>query len=394
MRKVLLIVPLSTCNWGDKVSGGVDAVCQMLIKEIEGKKKSSFYYRILAFDPFSEIENPGRLRRLSDNLEIIFFHLNERIKGIKLPGILSQLLRVREQVKNFSPEIVHSHLAPWILFLPNRYFRIVTLHSYKNIGRKSVSAGNDFFYGKLMPFLCDLSIDSYTVVGKIIEDELKRETRKEITVIGNPVDKDYFIREPKVKNKRLVMVTCSVINKKKRIDRSIRLLEFLSSNGVDAVLYIIGPNSDQGYVSDLNEMIENYGLVDRVFFTGRLSKNEIIEIYKKSDVGVFLSEEETFGLVPLEMLASGLPLIATEVGILSENNELIKSKNIRLVEGDNLEQQRDSIGFVRNQSAQYAAELLQRNFSIRSVVAAYEDLYHLCPPGEIETNKEGVDLGR
>ncbi|HGF7155863.1 TPA: glycosyl transferase family 1, partial [Vibrio mimicus] len=143
MKKVLLIMPISTLNWGEKNAGGVDSVCQMLVREL-AKCSSHYFYRVLAFDPFCEVKYTGEVIHLSENVEVVLCPSNEK-RIIPLPGIISTNLRVLEQVKIFKPDIVHSHIAPWLIGVNKRLTRIATLHSYKKIGRKSVSKANDFF---------------------------------------------------------------------------------------------------------------------------------------------------------------------------------------------------------------------------------------------------------
>lgn len=59
MKKVLLIMPISTLNWGEKNAGGVDSVCQMLVRELASRTQPLKYrYRVLAFDPKSKSNIP------------------------------------------------------------------------------------------------------------------------------------------------------------------------------------------------------------------------------------------------------------------------------------------------------------------------------------------------
>lgn len=76
-----------------------------------------------------------------------------------------------------------------------------------------------------------------------------------------------------------------------------------------------------------------------MFFLGRLPRTKISEVYENMDCFVLASESETFGVVYIEAMAAGLPVIATicggpenfvteEVGYLIERDnkdELIQS---------------------------------------------------------------------
>ncbi|EGQ9613290.1 glycosyl transferase family 1, partial [Vibrio cholerae] len=150
MKKVLLIMPISTLNWGEKNAGGVDSVCQMLVREL-AKSSGNYFYRVLAFDPFCQVKYTGEVINLSENVQVIRCPSNEK-RIIRLPGIISTNLRVLEQVKLFNPDIVHSHINSWLIGVNNKLRRIATLHSYKGIGRKSVSKMNDLFHIRIVPW--------------------------------------------------------------------------------------------------------------------------------------------------------------------------------------------------------------------------------------------------
>jgi len=55
-----------------------------------------------------------------------------------------------------------------------------------------------------------------------------------------------------------------------------------------------------------------------IIFVGRVSDNELLEIYRKSDLLVFASTEEGFGLPILEAQAVGLAVITSNVSSMPE----------------------------------------------------------------------------
>lgn len=66
---------------------------------------------------------------------------------------------------------------------------------------------------------------------------------------------------------------------------------------------------DLGYAETKNYVDEN-NLNDRVTFTGKLPREEIIKIYDQSDCFILISREEVFGLVYLEAMSRGCITIA------------------------------------------------------------------------------------
>ena len=85
----------------------------------------------------------------------------------------------------------------------------------------------------------------------------------------------------------------------------------------DTALDVIG-DGDPAYRRELADLVVSLGLQARVRFDA-VSRAELSDLYRAADVCVFPSEwEEPFGLVPLEAMACGTPVIATGVGGSSE----------------------------------------------------------------------------
>ncbi len=66
---------------------------------------------------------------------------------------------------------------------------------------------------------------------------------------------------------------------------------------------------DGGMLTELVEYACAIGLNDHIIFTGKVSKNEAEELYRQADCFVMPSVSEPFGLVALEAIAQGTPVI-------------------------------------------------------------------------------------
>ena len=91
-------------------------------------------------------------------------------------------------------------------------------------------------------------------------------------------------------------------------------------------LYIAG---DGVYKKDLSQLVNQLGLNDSVTFTGNLSASEMKAFYKSMDVVVLPSFNEAFGLVFIEAIALGAPVIvSSKFGALDFiNKEQFSLKN-------------------------------------------------------------------
>ncbi|HFG1926137.1 TPA: VpsD family glycosyltransferase, partial [Vibrio cholerae] len=222
-----------------------------------------------------------------------------------------------------------------------------------------------------------LYIDEYTCVGNILKDSLVRDTNKPISLIENPISSDYFYCSRNIKdNKELKLVTCALITKRKRIDKAIDVVALLNSSGIDSQLSVIGPVSDIEYYSELVKQVEMLGLSNRVRFLGAMNSAEIIGVYKSSNFGIFCSEEETFGLAPMEMLAAKLPLITTRVGIFKERYSEFKLLGVHFFEDIENNDELVNVFLSNNCSSSYEiVKYVEDNFSVSDVIKQYETIY-------------------
>ena len=67
-------------------------------------------------------------------------------------------------------------------------------------------------------------------------------------------------------------------------------------------------------LNDLKDNAIRLGIKDDVCFKGRISRNEVFNTICESDVMVLPSDFETFGVVYIEAMACGRPVIATKNG--------------------------------------------------------------------------------
>jgi glycosyltransferase involved in cell wall biosynthesis len=77
------------------------------------------------------------------------------------------------------------------------------------------------------------------------------------------------------------------------------------------VLTVVGNGPSRRSLEDLATALN---IDDQVRFTGTLDREEVRAAYSSSDVFVLASRTEPFGVVLVEAMATGLPLVATRSG--------------------------------------------------------------------------------
>lgn len=112
----------------------------------------------------------------------------------------------------------------------------------------------------------------------------------------------------------------------KNFDILIKACALLENRGIDFGLTIIG-NGDER--PRLMKMIRDLELEDRITLAGTLNRAEVIENLSRSDAFVLPSQYETFGVVFIEAMALGLPVIAGNAGgpvdIVNKSNGMLVS---------------------------------------------------------------------
>lgn len=77
-----------------------------------------------------------------------------------------------------------------------------------------------------------------------------------------------------------------------------------------AVKYIIAGKYDDAEKKRIDGLIDSYDLQGKIILTGFLDESELVEHYQMADVYIMPSKKEGFGIVFIEAMICGLPVIA------------------------------------------------------------------------------------
>ena len=131
----------------------------------------------------------------------------------------------------------------------------------------------------------------------------------------NDVEKDYdFRRRFAMDNDKIILFMGRLVYEK-GITTLISAMPKILSNYHDAKLIIAGKG---GMIDELRAQVNYLGLGNKVYFTGYLGSKDVQKMYKCADVAVFPSTYEPFGIVALEGMLSGTPVVVSDVGGLNE----------------------------------------------------------------------------
>jgi glycosyltransferase involved in cell wall biosynthesis len=169
-------------------------------------------------------------------------------------------------------------------------------------------------------------------VGNGLRDAMRVYTNRDITVIYNLVRMDLFfpVKEKKDAESKFHFFSLGMSLYKKGFD--ILLAAYSRIAMLEATELCIA-GLDESEITELNEMITRYRIENRVTLRGRLSRDEVARTMQLADCFVLTSRFETFGVVFVEAMACGVPVIASKTGgpdsfVTPETGILVPVENV------------------------------------------------------------------
>jgi len=260
-----------------------------------------------------------------------------------------------EYVEEFrTPDIVHAHnfLYAGVVaeFLKEKYGieYIVTEHSSFFIRNR---LSNDEI--KSIESVAKNAL-KVTAVSSSFKSVLKEYIHSSIDLLPNIVD-DFFFQEG-FENKtsdNFIFLHIASLDKNKNQELLIRSFEKIAKLNDNIYLNIAG----NGYMrSFLESLVKKLDIEKQVIFLGQLSQERVRDEMMKSNCFVLSSNFETFGVVLIEALACGLPLIATKCG---GPEDIVNKENGILIDVDNQPQLEDAMITMYKNASKYDKEKLR-----------------------------------
>jgi len=336
---------------------------------------------------FVTYNQPVRLDRI--NTPNLFFH-EVNVPDYPLfkyqPYELALSSRLVDVVKAHSIDVLHVHYA-----IPHAYAAymakkmlldedisipiVTTLH-----GTDITLVGSHPFYRPAVTFSINHS-DCVTAVSESLKQDTLRlfDIKTEIKVIPNFIDTKKFENKEKPCERSLLAPTddkiithISNFRPLKRINDVIDVFEQISTN-VSSKLLMVGEGPEK---SKAMAYVKSKGLNEKMMFLG--NSNEIDKILCYSDLFLLPSEMESFGLVALEAMANGVPVISSNAGGLSEVNKHGFSGFLSDV-GDVNSMAKNALELLLDEEKlnkfKKQAKKQAQLFNIDKVVTEYEDIY-------------------
>ena len=313
---------------GEKDTGGMNVYVLNMAKEL-----SNLGNNVDVFTRRHDITDP-QIVSLSENARVI--HIPAGVISEKKHNLHEYIDDFVEGVLDYTKSIdgnydyIHSHY--WLSGLVAEKLsniwnspHTVTFHTLaktKIRARTGEEEGALRSKSELRIMKSAMGILVLTEVEKLDIHRLYKIPLTKIKVIAGGVNTDIFYPENKKDSRKKINIADKTtllyagrIEPIKGLDILIDSFNVISTNQ-DCQLIIVGGSldGDDAELKRLKTYAYELGILNKVKFIGSVTQEELRYYYSAADVFVFPSHYESFGLVALESMACGTPVVASRVG--------------------------------------------------------------------------------
>lgn len=357
-------------------------VTSIEIKKRELEKLGHKVYILAPYDPSFEERESDVIRLKSF---VLVFQPEYRLAYPPMPKVMKQLKKLKLDIihaetpfslgiiaaymaKNEHIPLIHTYHTLFAEYV--HYLKIPTTFTKKAAEKASAA------YCNMCNHIISPSID--------VKSELLRYgVKKPITIIPTGIDNESFktgdskqVREKLgICEDEKVLIFTGRLGKEKNIEFLMNSFYLLKEKRKEKIkLLLVG---DGPYREELKEMSRKLGIEKDVIFAGYIYREEIAAYYKSADIFIFSSLTETQGLVVLEAMASGIPVVAIKA---SGVEDMIVDGVSGFLTENSIEEFNEKIGLMledKNSREKIIEEGLKRakEFSPEGTIKKLEEIY-------------------
>jgi len=277
------------------------------------------------------------------------------------------------------PHATIGYLAREILRSKNKALPFVTtLH-----GTDITLVGADRSFFPVVEFSINQS-NAVTAVSQALKNQTHDtfEIQKDIIVIPNFIDFDRFTKKPNpelrlkfASENEKILMHVSNFRKVKRVEDVLAVFKMVNQQ-LPSKLVLIGDGPERPRMEMLSR---EWGISQEVCFLGK--QDNVEELLAISDLFLLPSEHESFGLAALEAMACEVPIIASNIGGLTE--VILQGKTGYACPVADVAEMSEKAIYILSDPDRHAAFRLAafnraKDFDIHQILPMYEDAYYEC----------------
>lgn len=292
-------------------------------------------------------------------------------------------LRLIQIIRNWKPEIVHSHMVHANILarlanpLTSKSLLICTAHNTDEGGRfRELAYRLTDPLSDLTTQVSQAGIERYIRIGAVPQSKIR--------YIPNGVDIELFhpnmearsrVRRELNLQKTFIWLAVGRFCIQKDYSNMIQAFSLVAQKQKEARLLIVG---DGPMRPEIEKLARNQDIKDQIIFLG--TGCDICELMKSSDAYVMSSAWEGMPMVLLEASATGLPIVATNVGGIAdlvedgETGFLVPPKNPDAL-SEAMIHLMDCSKEERRRMGELGRQNIEASYSIEHVVDMWEELF-------------------
>jgi len=331
---------------GGRDTGGMNVYVRELAAELSKRGHS--------IDIYTKAHQPqhGPAINLGQNVRIIHLDtgVDEDMPKIAIYDYIQKLANVAENFRKYSQlqyDLIHSHY--WLSGLIGKELQTLWHVPHATMFHTLGAIKNSLGIGEREP---ELRIESEKEVISTVDRIIASTTREskelvrlysasqeKITVIPcgvnlnlfKPVDKEIARRELGLDHQKVILFV-GRMDPLKGLEQLLAAMTYMDGKKPPLLMIVGGDGYSRVQVEELKRLAEELNARDRVKFVGPIAQSQLPLFYSAADVCVIPSYYESFGMVALESLACGTPIVATNVGGMKN---IIRNDEMGRITGDN-----------------------------------------------------------
>ena len=337
---------------------------------------ADYGHRVSVFAVFSDApEDVYTEKTVSGNMTEFRIHAKPVRFHLTYFAFLREMLRLlRTELKDCPPEIIHAHsfytlrygkALRAMLHIPLVCTEHATWFERHMLSEKELRHIRRDFH----------SCDAVIAVSPGLREHIRPYCmNKDIQVVPNMVSDRFFEgalrRTP---GETFGFISVGGMLHKKGFDILLEAFDAVHKKYPNTRLTVCGgEDREQNYP----ELVKRYDLGDAFHFTGRVSREECAQYMRENQVFVLPSRAETFGVVYIEAMACGLPIIQTKIGAWTM---LTTPETGIAVDTENVSQLAEAMISVMEHYASYDPQTIRNycreNFSGEGVARQLTSIY-------------------
>ncbi len=364
----LLIVELA--NWLTKMGIKNDILALSSSKEVEEKLINT---EIIIPEHNVDLRPPGY-----KNMKDIF----KAIKAFRK--------KLREIEKNYDVINFHDFPTTWSLWprkKPAVWFMNLPPNLYSKPDAGFILKTLNKFRIWLDRYIVRHSMDVIAVVEELNKIRARQRYGMNARLFHFGVNYDFFSKgnaekarqKWKLDKKFIIIQSGQIINVKNQFE-SVKTVNKVK-NKIPSIVLVLAGKWEDSYKKKIDDFIKENKLEKHILFTGNLDREELRDLYKAADIGLYPIGKQGGVLAPFEALCAGVPIIVSEE---METASLIKKHDLGIVTKDYanalldiynnkskyLEHRKQALNFVK-------ANLTWKAYS-ENMIKAFKDAWKKC----------------